>query len=134
MSTEQLKTRIEAARAKKAQDAKNGVIKPDRDGNTPTKGKRAAADVVPPAETLADVIAAEPAIGGPGRGKIVDRLTTEQLAAEIASLISELKATADGNDKKRIRRALRLRGHKGGLNVPRKTHAGTDIAPANVAA
>jgi len=62
-----------------------------------------------------------------GNAKLTDRLSADQLSAEIEGLISDLKATTDQRAKKRIRRALRTRGHFGGLGVAKQTSASNDV-------
>jgi hypothetical protein len=52
---------------------------------------------------------------GRGAGKLTERLSPAELEKEVQGLLKELKASTDGEDKKRIRRLLRARGHKGGL-------------------
>jgi hypothetical protein len=51
----------------------------------------------------------------PKRGKLIDTLSPSELKHEISVLLNDLKASKDGEEKKRIRRALRIRGHMGGL-------------------
>ncbi len=50
-------------------------------------------------------------------GKLIDVIPPDQLKREIDALIDELRASTKRNDKKRIRRALRTRGHFGGLGL-----------------
>lgn len=50
-------------------------------------------------------------------GKIVDVVPPEQLKREIESLLNDLRACTSKNKKKGIRRALRTRGHRGGLGL-----------------
>jgi hypothetical protein len=44
----------------------------------------------------------------------------ETVAEEIEELIVDLKHSTDLDEKKRIRRALRRRGHAGGLGITKK--------------
>lgn len=50
-----------------------------------------------------------------GRRKLKDALSPREIQAEVDELLGELRATQDPEEKKRIRRALRHRGHFGGL-------------------
>lgn len=52
-----------------------------------------------------------------GRRSVIEELTPTALKADIAKLIKDLKATDDQDEKKRLRRALRRRGHTGGINA-----------------
>lgn len=51
----------------------------------------------------------------PGRKSLAQSLTPAELKTEVKDLIAELRGAKDQEDKKRIRRALRRRGHTGGL-------------------
>lgn len=50
-----------------------------------------------------------------GRQSIKASMTPAEIAAEVKELLTDLRAAKDVDEKKRIRRALRLRGHRGGL-------------------
>jgi len=50
-------------------------------------------------------------------GKIIDTTNPDVLRREIANLLNELRESQSRNDKKRIRRLLRTRGHFGGLGI-----------------
>jgi len=52
-----------------------------------------------------------------GRQALLTSLSTKELHSEIAQIVKELKATTDRDEKKRLRRSLRRRGHKGGLGI-----------------
>lgn len=52
---------------------------------------------------------------GRGRKKLVDTMTAEEIKQEVKEFLNDLAASSDPEEKKRIRRALRLRGHFGGL-------------------
>ncbi len=47
--------------------------------------------------------------------KLSERKTPAELKEEIKDLLSDLEGSTDPDEKKRIRRALRVRGHRGGL-------------------
>jgi len=49
-----------------------------------------------------------------GTRKIGDK-STKQIKIEVRDLLDELRSAKTTDDKKRIRRALRARGHRGGL-------------------
>jgi len=70
-----------------------------------------------------------------GKGKLTERLSADQLKAEIKGLLTDLRSTTDQNAKKKIRRALRTRGHFGGLGIVTRTPAADDnnVAPTNEA-
>lgn len=51
----------------------------------------------------------------PKRGKLIETLSPSELKAEIIQLLDDLEASNDPEEKKRIRRSLRVRGHVGGL-------------------
>ena len=50
-----------------------------------------------------------------GRASIREELSQSELSSEIKDLIADLKACDDQDEKKRLRRMLRRRGHTGGL-------------------
>ena len=52
-----------------------------------------------------------------GRGKLTATLNDAQLKGQIDKLLSDLRSTTDQRAKKKIRRALRTRGHFGGLGI-----------------
>ena len=92
------------------------------------KGKRAKVKVKPETVPVAtksdtgtkqyppkDAVTTKPG----GREKIVAQLSPEELKKEIDALIAELRSATDMEEKKKIRRKLRLRGHRGGLGQPR---------------
>ena len=89
-------TKSQALKSAKASKAKP---------NLQVKGKRA--------------VKSAPTVRKFGRGKLIDTLKPDELKAEIREFLDDLKASSDPEEKKRIRRALRLRGHHGGLNQPR---------------
>jgi hypothetical protein len=53
----------------------------------------------------------------------------ETIAAEVAELIEELRNATEVDDKKRIRRNLRARGHMGGLRLIDNPAAATKTPP-----
>lgn len=53
----------------------------------------------------------------PKRGKLIVTLSPSELKAEIRELLDDLKSSKDPDEKKRIRRSLRVRGHRGGLGI-----------------
>lgn len=50
-----------------------------------------------------------------GRKSIAESMSAQEIGDEVKGLLAELTGTADQEAKKRIRRALRRRGHTGGL-------------------
>lgn len=73
---------------------------------TPTKkGKRAVT------KTVVEIP------NDPGAPKLIEKLTDKEKAKQIADLLDELRACTVKNEKKRIRRKLRSRGHFGGLGI-----------------
>ena len=64
-----------------------------------------------------DVNAKHVTIRKRGRKSLAEEMTPAELAAQIKGLLADLRDTDDQDEKKRIRRALRRRGHSGGLNV-----------------
>jgi len=73
----------------------------------PKGGKRAKKLITPPEDKR-------------GRMSLISSLPEKELKAQVADLLGQLKKTIDGDEKKKIRRALRVRGHVGGLNTPKK--------------
>lgn len=87
------------------------------------KGKRAAKKTVveiPAPEARVETAKIE-LPKDPGATKLTDKLTPEQLKQQINDLLDELRGSTSKNDKKRIRRMLRSRGHRGGLGVVKAT-------------
>lgn len=76
---------------------------------TANKGKRAGA------KSAAKSDAPATKKSGRGRKSLRESMTAEEIAAEIKELLNDLAAASSVDEKKRIRRALRLRGHAGGL-------------------
>lgn len=60
-----------------------------------------------------------PATAEPKRGakSIVATKSPTEIKAEVEMLLEDLKTEKDPEEKKKIRRKLRLRGHKGGLGA-----------------
>ena len=52
--------------------------------------------------------------GKKGR-RSIGELPKEEVKAEIVEFLDDLRKATDPDDKKRIRRSLRRRGHRGGL-------------------
>ncbi len=55
-----------------------------------------------------------------GRKSLIESMTPSEIAKEIDELLATLAKSKDLDEKKRVRRALRLRGHRGGLNKNKK--------------
>ena len=55
-----------------------------------------------------------------GRKKLQESTTKQDMKLDIKELLDELKKSKDAEDKKRIRRLLRRRGHQGGLGIREK--------------
>jgi len=55
-----------------------------------------------------------------GLHKRIDAMTPEQIAGEVKDLRAELAKSTDMGRKKRIRSALRRRGHRGGMGIRAK--------------
>ena len=93
--------KAEVTRDQRIQAAKDRLIKPDLmvDGSRPT------APTAKPSRTGSKV----------GRKSLADSLTPEELEGQVQELLAELRKSDDPDDQKRIRRALRLRGLRGGL-------------------
>lgn len=68
-------------------------------------------------DTEATVKAADCEVLKRGRRALTESLTPDELQAEIDGLLAALKKAGDTDEKKAIRRALRRRGHKGGLGI-----------------
>jgi hypothetical protein len=79
------------------------------------KGKRAAK----PAPVVAEAPKKR------GRKSLAETLTPAEIKGEIDELLSDLRKSTDTDEKKRLRRALRLRGHLGGLG---ETTTDSDVA------
>lgn len=89
------------------------------------RGKRALAEAVTSktsrdaiAQTqqdAANVVVTPPVVASKGRAKLVDTLSIDEVKGQVEGLLSRLRVTTDANEKKKLRRALRLRGHRGGL-------------------
>lgn len=60
-----------------------------------------------------------------------DTLTPEQLRGQIDALLNALRVTTSQSHKKRLRRALRARGHYGGLSHERVTSSIDDLTRVN---
>ena len=84
------------------------------------KGKRAVTNASAPAPVAADdvEIKGKPIAlpSEPGAKKLTESKTPAQLKKDIDELLDLLRSSTSKNEKKRIRRALRTRGHRGGLN------------------
>jgi hypothetical protein len=55
-----------------------------------------------------------------GRKPLEETLSEAEINKQVRDLLKELKVATDVDDKKRIRRALRRRGHAGGLGLKDK--------------
>lgn len=73
-----------------------------------------------PAKTTTPVVTPAKTTAAKGVKSIVATLTPTELAAEVKALLVDLAKETDGEEKKKIRRKLRIRGHKGGLNEETK--------------
>lgn len=85
-----------------------GIAKPDMSATTShPKGKRAkGGQIATPEEMNATTTRKQ-------RG--VASMSPSEVKTEVSDLLKQLADATDVQDKKRIRRALRLRGHRGGL-------------------
>lgn len=92
----------ELTRDQRIQAVKDRLVKPDLMVN----GDRAVEPPTPAPSRAASKV---------GRKSLVESLSPEELDEQIQGLLAELRASSDPDDQKRIRRALRLRGHRGGL-------------------
>ena len=52
-----------------------------------------------------------------GRASIINTLTPIEIEEEVTGLLEDLQSADSTDEKKRIRRALRTRGHRGGLGL-----------------
>lgn len=59
-----------------------------------------------------------------GRKTIEETCTATEIKKQVSDLLKELKGATDVDEKKRLRRALRRRGHVGGLGIREKGSAG----------
>jgi len=75
--------------------------------------------------TAAAVKRGDVTISKRGRRSLHEEMTPAEIEKEVKDLLAELKTSDDPEDKKRIRRALRRRGHTGGLGVRATTKKST---------
>lgn len=65
-----------------------------------------------------------------GRKSLTASLSAKEKQEQIDDLLDELRKSTDPDDKKRIRRALRARGHRGGLSAEREAKKAKEAATA----
>jgi hypothetical protein len=94
------------------------------------KGKRA----IPTGQSAVKQYPIVPPKPTRGRKKLSESLSPKEIKQEIKDLLRDLEVSTDPDEKKRIRRALRLRGHWGGLGkVTRKKTVTVEHEPGEEA-